>query len=584
MSTVIYGENVADTSLYHVSTLGVNEDVYAQAAMLKDLGILQGTQKGLELERPLTRVEAAVLLVRFYGAEEQVFNNAYEHPFKDVPKWADSYVGWLYQSGLTEGISDDEYGAGLNTSFEHFAIFMSRGIVGNDNWLVNGIASQEEKDFFDSHEFTRYTCVSLMARALQMTYRRNGNCTYSMSQFFVDHQVFNEETLLKAGSKVLPVRYIAADDGKIHMTIAGVDVLSTEVQYKASVSSYDVVDDFFYISGQHEDVEGLYQIDKRTLESMLITESELDNTFVWKHIPITSLNNEVYFFMYNKESKVISLNTWNGREYVEVIDELTVTNSQTLPWENSDYYLDDKQLFILGVDKNILVENGEIYESKTFENKEVLGFHAGYIITQECNDKETIIESVRCTDGEVMDHYRVEQDSDVEHWERKVLQEQEMYYYGEAGFYQFDVEKNHLYQITDLPTCKALEVQDEYYIISHEPGFRAWSAYGFAGNQILKIDQKGEVVELLTNSQVHGITISRLTQVNDDGTIEFSSDQGIGMGKSDTLTYQLVLNKDGVGLPSINVLNFQPGRLEPEENSIEIIIEEEQERLDELGY
>lgn len=33
------------------------------------------------------------------------------HPFDDVPVWASPYVGYMYQKGLTNGISANEYGS-----------------------------------------------------------------------------------------------------------------------------------------------------------------------------------------------------------------------------------------------------------------------------------------------------------------------------------------------------------------------------------------------------------------------------------------------------------------------------------------
>jgi hypothetical protein len=126
-----------------VYTAGINNDAYEQAEMLKHLGLFRGTDKGFELERNMTRAEAAVMLVRFLGAEERVLAGNWTHPFHDVPAWADKYVGWLYQSGLTKGISSSQYGAQKNTTLEQYAIFLSRAIAGNDDWQSNGIATAE---------------------------------------------------------------------------------------------------------------------------------------------------------------------------------------------------------------------------------------------------------------------------------------------------------------------------------------------------------------------------------------------------------------------------------------------------------
>ena len=72
---------------------GYPGDTEAQAQMLCDLGLFRGTEKGFALEKPMTRAEAAAMLSRFLGAEETALAGEWEHPFTDVPQWADQYVG-----------------------------------------------------------------------------------------------------------------------------------------------------------------------------------------------------------------------------------------------------------------------------------------------------------------------------------------------------------------------------------------------------------------------------------------------------------------------------------------------------------
>lgn len=86
-ATILDDTNTSWTTGIH--TCGINNDPYAQAEMLKQLGLFGGTEKGFELERNMTRAEAAVMLVRFMGAEGQVRAGIWHHPFKDVPQWAD---------------------------------------------------------------------------------------------------------------------------------------------------------------------------------------------------------------------------------------------------------------------------------------------------------------------------------------------------------------------------------------------------------------------------------------------------------------------------------------------------------------
>lgn len=55
-----------------------------KAEALKTLGLFQGTNKGFELEKTLTREQAITLIVRLLGAEAEAKEKNPEHPFTDV--------------------------------------------------------------------------------------------------------------------------------------------------------------------------------------------------------------------------------------------------------------------------------------------------------------------------------------------------------------------------------------------------------------------------------------------------------------------------------------------------------------------
>ena len=105
---------------------GYPGDTEAQAQMLCDLGLFRGTENGFELEKPMTRAEAAAMLTRFLGAEQEALAGEWEHPFTDVPQWAEPYVGWLYESGLTKGVSETVYGAGEDVHCGQYGTFLAR--------------------------------------------------------------------------------------------------------------------------------------------------------------------------------------------------------------------------------------------------------------------------------------------------------------------------------------------------------------------------------------------------------------------------------------------------------------------------
>ena len=82
-----------------------------EANRLSVLSIFKGTDKGFELERPPTRVEAGIVFVRLMGGEAEALDKKYPHPFTDVPKWGRDYVGFLYHHNLVKGISENKFGS-----------------------------------------------------------------------------------------------------------------------------------------------------------------------------------------------------------------------------------------------------------------------------------------------------------------------------------------------------------------------------------------------------------------------------------------------------------------------------------------
>ena len=72
-------------------------------------GVLRGDGEGLALERTLTRAEAATLVVRVMGTDNDTRGAA--HPFDDVPEWASPYVSVLYRDGIVRGVEETVFGA-----------------------------------------------------------------------------------------------------------------------------------------------------------------------------------------------------------------------------------------------------------------------------------------------------------------------------------------------------------------------------------------------------------------------------------------------------------------------------------------
>jgi hypothetical protein len=100
----------------------------AQADSLHDMGLFMGADSGYELDRSPTRAEAAVMLVRLLGKEADVQAGSFENPFTDVPSWAENYVGYLYESSLTNGTSGTTFSPYETCSAQMFSAFVLRAL------------------------------------------------------------------------------------------------------------------------------------------------------------------------------------------------------------------------------------------------------------------------------------------------------------------------------------------------------------------------------------------------------------------------------------------------------------------------
>lgn len=149
----------------------------AAAEDLSAIGMFRGTEKGFELDRAPTRSEAAIMLVRLYGAEETA-KVAYEageiaHPFTDVSEFTSPYVAWLYTNGITSGFSEKTFGAQSPCTAQQYATFLLRALgykESEDFKYADALVFAQEKGFYDpimfSGEFLRDDLAAITYQAL----------------------------------------------------------------------------------------------------------------------------------------------------------------------------------------------------------------------------------------------------------------------------------------------------------------------------------------------------------------------------------------------------------------------------------
>ena len=152
-------------------------DFDAVAEDLSTIGMFRGTANGFELDRAPTRSEAAIMLVRLYGAEEAA-KTAYEageisHPFTDVSEFTSPYVAWLYTNGITNGFTETTFASQRPCSAQNYATFLLRALGykdGEDFQYADALVFAQEKGFYEpimfSGEFLRDDLAALTYQGL----------------------------------------------------------------------------------------------------------------------------------------------------------------------------------------------------------------------------------------------------------------------------------------------------------------------------------------------------------------------------------------------------------------------------------
>jgi hypothetical protein len=127
-----------------------HQDFYGEA--LKELGILEGTEKGLELNKGLTRAEGAVMYSRLLGLEEEIELFASENPdyttdFTDVPDWVKPTINYLHSKGYVNGISSTEYGSSNFMKETEYSTLVLRALGYKDGedfeWNTANVRAEE---------------------------------------------------------------------------------------------------------------------------------------------------------------------------------------------------------------------------------------------------------------------------------------------------------------------------------------------------------------------------------------------------------------------------------------------------------
>ena len=123
------------------------------ADSLHEMGLFQGTQNGYDLDRTPTRAEAAVMLVRLLGKEDEAKALKYTAPFTDLKGWEKPYVQYLYSNGLANGTNRTTFNPTGKCTAQMYAVFLLRALGYSDTAdfsYANAIETAREQGIYDT--------------------------------------------------------------------------------------------------------------------------------------------------------------------------------------------------------------------------------------------------------------------------------------------------------------------------------------------------------------------------------------------------------------------------------------------------
>lgn len=154
------------------------DEANLKADSLNTLGLFQGTENGYELDKPLTRIESLIMLIRLSGHEYDAIYPEVEmsHPFTDAPDWEEAslYMAYGYENKLTSGITDTLFAPDTRASLQMYITFVLRALGYTDteegtvwdNWETLATEAGILSESVDRENFLRGDAVIISRAAL----------------------------------------------------------------------------------------------------------------------------------------------------------------------------------------------------------------------------------------------------------------------------------------------------------------------------------------------------------------------------------------------------------------------------------
>ena len=167
----VYGNDWIPLQVVQKDVLAEKEIYQSEAESLQAEGLLKGTEKGLDLLKPLTRVEAATMLLRAMGEPETTESAVMTFSDVSTEHWGHGAVENAYRLGLVNGVGDGKFAPEESVTAPQFATMILRAAKTEEfNWeqavelmIEKGILTKEETETMDF--FTRGDMAKMIYEA-----------------------------------------------------------------------------------------------------------------------------------------------------------------------------------------------------------------------------------------------------------------------------------------------------------------------------------------------------------------------------------------------------------------------------------
>lgn len=228
-----------------VSAAAADKIEIRAAYTLYSLGLFKGTGTNadgtpiFDLDDPLSRLQAVIMLVRMLGKEEIARMRIWDCPFEDVPDWARPYVGYAYNNGLTLGVDEKRFGSNEDVTAEQYISFILRALgydssvdfKWNNAWDLSDSIGLTSGQYNENSIFLRSDAVNIAVKALSA--RIKGTDTNLLGRLYSEGAVTGRSVAETGLSDLLKQEMLTASQvsAKASSAVFYLEVYKSESDY-----------------------------------------------------------------------------------------------------------------------------------------------------------------------------------------------------------------------------------------------------------------------------------------------------------------------------------------------------------------